>query len=121
MYGSDYNTGLAEQLGVDHNDDGTIAVDDHGRTSVEGVSAVGDIVPGHNQIPVAMGQGAKAGIGIHYRLRKYPRSLEDIESEGEVTTDQVPGMSPEMRRRAREHNADASAPPVEPEPGTADD
>jgi thioredoxin reductase (NADPH) len=122
MYGSDYNTGLADQLGVDLNDDGTIAVDDHGHTSVEGVSAVGDIVPGHNQIPVAMGQGAKAGIGIHYRLRKYPRSLEDIESEGEVTTDQVPGMSQELRRRAREHNANAAAPPVEePEPGTADD
>jgi len=33
MYGSDYNTALAESLGADLNDDGTIAVDDHGRTS----------------------------------------------------------------------------------------
>jgi len=122
MYGSDYNTDLADQLGVDLNDDGTIAVDDHGHTSVEGVSAVGDIVPGHNQIPVAMGQGAKAGIGIHYRLREFPRSVDDIESEGEVTAEQVPGMSQELRRRAREHNANAAAPPVEePEPETADD
>ncbi|MFB6301865.1 MAG: NAD(P)/FAD-dependent oxidoreductase, partial [Haloferacaceae archaeon] len=43
MYGSDYNTDLAEQLGCDLNDDGTIAVDDHGRTSVDGVHAVGDV------------------------------------------------------------------------------
>jgi len=122
MYGSDYNTDLAEQLGVELNDDGTVAVDDHGHTSVEGVSAVGDVVPGHNQIPVAMGQGAKAGIGIHYRLREYPRPLDEIESEGEVTTDQVPGISGRMRERAREHNADAAAPPVETgETSSADD
>ncbi|PSQ00203.1 thioredoxin-disulfide reductase [Halobacteriales archaeon QS_4_70_19] len=122
MYGSDYNTDLAEQLGVELNDDGTIAVDDHGRTTVEGVSAVGDVVPGHNQIPVAMGQGAKAGIGVHYRLRKYPRSLEEIESGGEVTSDQVPGISQRLRERAREHNADAAAPPVDTEgTSSADD
>jgi hypothetical protein len=35
MYGSKYNTELAEALGCDLNDDGTIAVDDHGRTSVD--------------------------------------------------------------------------------------
>jgi len=61
MYGSEYNNGLAASLGADLNDDGTVAVDDHGRTSVDGLSAVGDLTPGHNQIPVAMGQGAKAG------------------------------------------------------------
>ncbi|MFC5970539.1 NAD(P)/FAD-dependent oxidoreductase [Halomarina salina] len=110
MYGSDYNSDLADQLGVETNDDGTVAVDDHGRTSVEGVSAVGDLTPGHNQIPVAMGEGAKAGIGIHYRLRTFPRSVEEIEAEGEVTTEDVPGISERMREHAREHNADAPAP-----------
>ncbi|MFD1513559.1 NAD(P)/FAD-dependent oxidoreductase [Halomarina rubra] len=115
MYGSNYNNSLATALGVELNDDGTVAVDDHGRTSVEGVSAVGDLTPGHNQIPVAMGEGAKAGIGIHYRLRKYPRSLEEIESDGEVTETDVPGLSERMRERANEHNADA------PAPATADD
>jgi thioredoxin reductase (NADPH) len=110
MYGSEYNNDLAASLGVDLNDDGTVAVDDHGRTSVEGVSAVGDLTPGHNQIPVAMGEGAKAGIGIHYRLRKYPRSLEAIESEGEVGEADVPGISERMREHAREHNAEAPAP-----------
>jgi len=36
MYGSEYNNGLAASLGADLNDDGTVAVDDHGRTSVDG-------------------------------------------------------------------------------------
>ncbi|WP_254537474.1 NAD(P)/FAD-dependent oxidoreductase [Halomarina litorea] len=110
MYGSDYNNGLADSLGCDLNDDGTIAVDDHGRTSVEGVYAVGDLTPGHNQIPVAMGEGAKCGIGIHYDYREFPRSLEDIEAEGEVTAEDVPGISERLRERAHEHNVEAPAP-----------
>jgi len=103
MYGSDYNTGLAEQLGVELNDGGTIAVDDHGNTSVDGVYAVGDIVPGHNQIPVAMGQGAKAGIDIHYDLRRFPMSLEEIEESGGIDADDVPAVSEKLRARARAH------------------
>jgi thioredoxin reductase (NADPH) len=110
MYGSDYNTGLAESLGVELNDDGTIAVDDHGRTSVDGVFAVGDVVPGHNQIPVAMGQGAKAGIAMHYDLRTFPMDPEEIEARGGLSAADVPGVSERMRRRAREHNREAPAP-----------
>jgi len=106
MYGSNYNTGLAEQLGVALNDDGTIDVDDHGRTSVEGVYAVGDTVPGHNQIPVAMGMGAKAGIAIHMALREFPKSIEEIESEGPVDGEAVPSISDELRETARAHGDD---------------
>ncbi len=106
MYGSNYNTDLAEQLGVDLNDDGTIEADDHGRTSAEGVYAVGDIVPGHNQIPVAMGMGAKAGIAIHMELREFPKSLEEIESEGPVDAETVPSISDELRETARTHGDD---------------
>ncbi|MFB6167696.1 MAG: NAD(P)/FAD-dependent oxidoreductase [Haloferacaceae archaeon] len=101
MYGSEYNTALAESLGADLNDDGTIDVDDHGRTSVEDVFAVGDVIQGHNQIPVAMGEGAKAGIRIHMDLRPFPRSLDEVEAAGDVTTDQVPGMATDLRERAR--------------------
>ena len=93
MYGSEYNTALADQLGCDLTDEGTIAVDDHGRTSVDDVYAVGDVTSGHNQIPVAMGQGAKAGIAIHKALRKFPRSIEEIEAEGAVGTAEVPAVS----------------------------
>ncbi|APW99484.1 thioredoxin-disulfide reductase [Halobiforma lacisalsi AJ5] len=103
MYGSDYNDGLAASLGAELNDDGTVAVDDHGRTSVDGLYAVGDLTPGHNQIPVAMGQGAKAGIAIHKSLRAFPKSLAELEAEGAVGLEDVPAIAPELRRQANAH------------------
>lgn len=80
MYGSEYNNGLASDLGCELNEDGTVAVDEDGKTSVEGVYAVGDLTPGNNQIPIAMGKGAKAGISIHTELRTYPKSLDELEN-----------------------------------------
>jgi len=53
MYGAEYNNGLARELGCEINDDGTIEVGDHGETSVDGVYAVGDCTPGHNQLVVS--------------------------------------------------------------------
>jgi len=109
MYGSDYHTELFESLGCDLNDDGTVAVDDHGRTSVDGIFAVGDVVPGHNQIPVAMGQGAKAGIAAHYDLRTYPKSVEELEAEGAldgIDEDEVPAIDDDLRATARAHGDD---------------
>ncbi|QLD85227.1 NAD(P)/FAD-dependent oxidoreductase [Natronomonas halophila] len=103
MYGSDYNTDLAESLGVELNDDGTIAVDDHGRTNVDGIYAVGDVTPGHNQIPTAMGEGARCGIGNHYDLRPFPRSLDEIEEQGPVTKDDIPAISGDLREHAVDH------------------
>ncbi len=101
MYGSDYNTQLAEELGCDITDSGAIEVDDHGNTSVDGVYAVGDVTPGHNQIPVVVGEGAKAGIDIHMDLRTYPKSLDEIAAEGPVNDAEVPGISSELREAAR--------------------
>ena len=106
MYGSNYNTDLAESLGCDLNDDGTIVVDDHGRTSVDGVYAVGDITSGHNQVPVAMGKGAKAGLAIHKELRTFPKSLEEIEAEGPVGEGEVPSVSAELQAAARSFGDD---------------
>jgi len=106
LYGSNYNTELAEALGCDLNDDGTIVVDDHGRTSVDGIYAVGDITPGHNQVPVAMGKGAKAGLAIHKELRTFPKSLEEIEAEGPVGEAEVPGVSAELQAAARSFGDD---------------
>ncbi|MFC7042198.1 NAD(P)/FAD-dependent oxidoreductase [Halonotius sp. GCM10025705] len=94
MYGSDYNTGLATDLGCELNDDGTVIVDDHGATTADGVYAVGDITQGHNQVPVAMGKGAKAGLAIHKELRTFPKSLDELEAEGPVGETEVPGVSP---------------------------
>ena len=100
MYGSDYNNGLARELGCEFTEDGRVEVNDSGRTSVGGVYAVGDLVPGHNQIPVAMGQGAKAGIDIHYDLRRFPMSIAEIEEGGEISTEEVPAISTELRSRS---------------------
>ncbi|AGB30767.1 thioredoxin reductase [Natrinema pellirubrum DSM 15624] len=107
MYGSDYNNDLAASLGAAINDDGTVAVDDHGRTSVDGLYAVGDLTPGHNQIPVAMGQGAKAGLAIHKELRAFPKSLEELEAEGSVSASDVPAMPAALRTRASDHASTA--------------
>ena len=103
MYGSDYNNDLAADLGCALNDDGTVTVDDHGLTSVDGVYAVGDLTQGHNQIPVAMGEGAKAGIDIHMSIRAFPRSREAIEERGPVDPAETPAISDRLRERAVAH------------------
>ena len=105
MYGSNYNNGLAEAVGAELNDDGTVAVDGHGESSVDGLYAVGDLTPGHNQVPVAMGEGANAGLAIHKALRRFPRPLGAIETEGAVDPRSVPAISPALR----EHRAERAA------------
>ena len=125
MYGSDYNTALAEGLGCDLTDGGEVDVDDHGRTSVDGVYAVGDVTPGHNQVPVALGQGAKAGIALHKGLREFPRSTESIEADGPVGADEVPAIPPELMATAVAHEGHAGGPraeaTAEPDTPAADD
>jgi len=96
MYGAAYNNGLAEELGCEINGDGTIVVDDHGNTSVGDIYAVGDCTPGHNQLPVALGQGAKAGIDIHFRLRDFPRDPDLLDEQGPVRDEEVPGIPDEL-------------------------
>ncbi len=91
MYGSEYRNELAEQLGCEINDDGTVAVDDHGNTSVPGVYAVGDLTPGHNQVPISLADGARTGIDIHYDLRTFPKSLDELDQIEESSVPAVPG------------------------------
>ena len=100
MYGAEYNNGLAEALGCDIDDDGSVEVDEHNRTSVDGVYAVGDLTPGHNQVPIAMGDGAKAGISIHFDLRDFPRDPALVEAAGPVRCEEVPGMPDELLEQA---------------------
>jgi len=121
MYGSDYNTALAESLGCALTEDGQIDVDDHGRTSVDGVVAVGDVTPGHNQVPVAMGQGAKAGIGLHKDLREFPRSTTEIAKDGPVDETEVPAISPRLLETAVTHEGHAGGPRDTPEAEAAAD
>ncbi|WP_311172122.1 NAD(P)/FAD-dependent oxidoreductase [Halobellus ordinarius] len=100
MYGAEYNNGLALELGCEINDDGSIVVDDHGRTSVDDVYAVGDCTPGHNQVPVALGQGAKAGIDVHFQLRDFPRDPDLLDEQGPVRSEEVPGLPDELLEQA---------------------
>ena len=123
MYGSDYHAELADALGLDREDSGEVAVDDHGRTSVDGVYAVGDLTPGHNQIPVAMGEGAKCGIAIHMDLRAFPRSTDEIDERGPVSESEVPAISSELMETAIAHEGHAAGPRVDADEteATADD
>jgi thioredoxin reductase (NADPH) len=100
MYGAEYNNGLARELGCDLNDDGTVDVDDHGGTSVDDVYAVGDLTPGHNQVPIALADGAKAGISIHFDLRDFPRDPELLEEAGPVRSEAVPGIPDDLLEQA---------------------
>ncbi|CCQ32288.1 thioredoxin reductase protein [Halorhabdus tiamatea SARL4B] len=100
MYGAEYNNGLARELGCEINGDGTVEVDDHGRTSVENVYAVGDLTPSHNQLPVALGAGAKAGIDIHFSLRDFPRDPDVLDSQGPVRDEEVPGIPDQLLEQA---------------------
>jgi len=55
-------TDLAEALGVELDDDGYVAVDAHGETSVPGVYAAGDLTPGLQLTMVAAASGVTAGV-----------------------------------------------------------
>jgi thioredoxin reductase (NADPH) len=61
---------LGVRLGAAHDEDGMLVVDDHQRTSVPGLYAVGDVVTGLAQIGVAMGQAAIAASDISSSLER---------------------------------------------------
>jgi thioredoxin reductase (NADPH) len=68
--GSDTHTVLAEQVGAEIAEDGTLPVDDHQRTSVFGLYAAGDVVLGLDQISHAMGEGGVAATTMRNDLAK---------------------------------------------------
>ena len=65
---------LAWALGCRIDDDGYIAVDSVGATSVPGVFAAGDVVPGLQLVQVAAAQGVVAGVGAALSLQGEPGS-----------------------------------------------
>ena len=68
MLGETARSSLASALGVETAECDKIVVDDHQRTSVPGLYAIGDVVRGLNQIAVAAGQAAIAATAIHNAL-----------------------------------------------------
>jgi thioredoxin reductase (NADPH) len=67
--GMDNRTGLAVALGAKTGDAGCLLVDEHQKTSVDGLYAAGDVVRGLNQISIAEAEAAIAATDIHNRLR----------------------------------------------------
>lgn len=61
-------TGLATELGCELDDEGYVTVDENGRTSVRGVYAAGDLVPGLQLVQVAAATGTVAGVGAAQSL-----------------------------------------------------
>jgi thioredoxin reductase len=55
--------GLATSLGCELDGEGYVVVDAEGLTSVPGVYAAGDLVPGLQLVQIAAGKGATAGVG----------------------------------------------------------
>jgi thioredoxin reductase len=53
---------LPERLGLALEDNGLVAVDGFGRTSVPGVYAAGDLAVAPQQVAVALGSGHLAGV-----------------------------------------------------------
>jgi thioredoxin reductase len=62
-------TDLAEQLGCELDDDGYVAVDHEGQTSVPGVYAAGDLTPGMQLVAAATGGGTIAGVACAVSLQ----------------------------------------------------
>ncbi|MDQ2766012.1 MAG: NAD(P)/FAD-dependent oxidoreductase [Gemmatimonadota bacterium] len=59
---------LAQRLGCERDDDGSIMVDEHHHTTVPHVYAAGDLVPGTQIALAAAAGGAKAAIALHHSL-----------------------------------------------------
>ena len=67
-------TELARQLGCRIDDEGYVAVDGNGETTVPGVYAAGDLAPGMQLVQVAAAKGTIAGINAALSLHGEPGS-----------------------------------------------
>lgn len=68
-YGHDPSHDLARQLGCELDHEGRVVVNDFQLTSVDGVYAAGDLTPGLQLIPIAIGKGTAAGVACATSLR----------------------------------------------------
>ena len=66
--GSNVRSELGTRLGAQHNASGCFKVDEHHRTTVDGLYAAGDVVSDLHQIAVATGHAAIAATHIHNSL-----------------------------------------------------
>jgi thioredoxin reductase (NADPH) len=71
--GCNVRSDLATGLGAASTENGNLEVDEHQRTTVDGLYAAGDVVTDLHQLSVAFGHAAIAATGIHNRLPSNPR------------------------------------------------
>ena len=95
-----FNADLADQLGCDRTDEGCVVVDESGCTTVPGVYAAGDLVPGLHIVQVAAAQGAAAGVACARSLRGEGGIAEAWEGE-------VPGYTARMAHPNERDDASA--------------
>jgi thioredoxin reductase len=69
---------LATALGCRITEEGCIVVDEHGTTTVPGVYAAGDVIPGPQLVQVAAAKGTVAGLGCAESLRLDRPELDDL-------------------------------------------
>jgi thioredoxin reductase (NADPH) len=72
VMGAKVRSQLSVALEAEHTADGYLKVDEHQRTSVDGLYGIGDVVTDLHQISVAFGHAAVAACTIHHSL---PRRL----------------------------------------------
>lgn len=78
-------TGLACHLGCELDGDGHVVVDERGETSVHGVYAAGDVVPGLQLVQVAAAEGTVAGTHCALSLRSEPAAPDGAPHGPDVT------------------------------------
>jgi thioredoxin reductase (NADPH) len=71
--GCTVHSDLATLLGARSTENGNLEVDDHLRTSINGLYAAGDVVTDLHQLSVAFGHAAIAATDIHNKLPPNPR------------------------------------------------
>ena len=71
--GCTVHSDLATLLGATSTENGNLDVDDHQRTSIDGLYAAGYVVTDLHQLSVAFGHAAIAATDIHNRLPPNPR------------------------------------------------
>ncbi|OMG65377.1 thioredoxin reductase [Stutzerimonas balearica] len=70
--GARFRSDLARGVGVACDDSGAVLVDAHQQTSVPGLYALGDVVPGLKQMSVAVGHAAQGATAVHNSLEANP-------------------------------------------------
>jgi thioredoxin reductase len=83
-------TDLAQQLGCALDDDGYVQINDCGMTTVDGVYAAGDLVPGLQLTSIAVAKGVVAGVGCAHSFFGQPTAV--------LAPDAAPDVSAERER-----------------------